>query len=142
MQAHASKTRLPQQDQKQNHRTLIWGALIWLTDFLLLDALNSVSCKWAFLTWPLAGLAAVQWLEIAISLVALLLIAWMVYVPWHNWRALQKRKPADNPHVLADTERDRGAFLAFLSMGLNIFFLLFVIGTLGPMLALKACGQA
>ena len=142
MQAHASKTRLPQQDQKQNHRTLIWGALIWLTDFLLLDALNSVSCKWAFLTWPLAGLAAVQWLEIAISLVALALIGWMVYLPWRNWRRTQPSKPLDDPQVLSDTERDRGAFLAFVTMGLNTFFLLFVIGTLVPMLTLKACGQA
>src|SRR5512142_3369331 len=142
MQAKASKTRLPQQDQKQNHSALIWGATIWLVDFLLLDSLNSISCKWAFLTWPLAGLTAVQWLEIGISLVALALIAWTTYVPWRNWRALQPRKPVDNPRVLGDTERDRGAFLSFLAMGLNAFFMLFVIGTLVPMLALKACGQA
>ncbi len=142
MQAKASKTKLPQEKQSQNHRMLIWGPTLWLVDFLLLDSLNSVSCKWAFLTWPLAGLTAVQWLEVAISLVALALMAWMTYVPWRNWRELQHRKPVDNPHALSDTESDRGAFLAFLAMGLNVFFLLFVIGTLVPMLALKACGQA
>ncbi len=138
----ASKTRLPQENQKQNHSTLIWGVVIWLVDFLLLDSLNSVSCKWAFLTWPLAGLAAVQWLEVAISIVALLLIGYLIYLPWRNWRSLQKKKPAKNPKAMAETQRDRGAFLAFLSMGLNTFFLIFVIGTLVPMLALKACGQA
>lgn len=138
----AATTQLPQQNQKQTHRTLYLGPTLWIVDFLLLDGLNSVSCKWAFLTYPLAGLTAVQWLEIAITLAAMLVMAYLVYLPWRNWRRLQPRQPLENPHVLRDTERDRGAFLAFLTMGLNSFFFLFTLATLVPMLALKACGQA
>lgn len=138
----ASTTRLPKTAQQTNHRALILSMLVWFTHLNLLYTLNNVSCKWAFLNFSLGGIAALQWLEVLISLIALAVIAYMTVLAWRNWRRLQSQPPADNPHMLRQTEEDRGAFLGFLALGINIFFLLFVIGTFVPMLTLKACGQA
>ena len=138
----ASTTQLPKTEQQQNHRLLYLGMLTWFIHENLIYGLNNVSCKWAFLNNNVDGLAALQWLEIAIAVIALALIAWVLVLSWQNWRIVQTARPARSPDTLQRTEQDRGGFLAFLAIGLNFFALLFVLGTLIPMLTLKACGQA
>src|SRR5512138_1369620 len=135
----ASTTQLPKTEQQQNHRLLVLGMLIWFIHENLIYGLNNVSCKWAFLNFNLGGLAALQWLEIAIAVIALALIAWVLSLSWHNWRTLQAQRLSNDPQLVERTEEDRGGFLAFLAVGLNFFSLLFVLGTFVPMFALKAC---
>ncbi len=137
-----SSTHLPQGNQQQNHRSLFLGMLVWFLHLNILNALTSVSCKWHWLTFRIAGMEALRFVEMIIGLVALLVMAYLVYLGWRNWRRLQRKKPAQNPHMLRDTEEDRGAFLAFLAMMANGFFLLFILATFVPMFSFAACGQA
>ncbi len=137
----ASRTRLPQTDQQRNHRMLFLGMLIWFLQLNVLNALTSLSCTWHWLQIPTAGLTSLQWVELIISLIASVAIAYMVYAPWRNWRKLERRKPARNPDLLTETQEDRGAMLAFLTMGVNAFFFMFAIATFVPIFALRACGQ-
>ncbi len=137
----ASTTDLPQKDQQRTNRSLFLGLLIWFLDLTGLNALNSVACKWHWLTNTIGWMDTLQFLEILISIVALLAIGYLIYAPWRNWRSLQRKKSLQNPHLLEDTEEDRGALLSFLAMGLNGFFFIFVIATLVLMFSFTACGQ-
>ncbi len=136
-----STTDLPPKEQQQTQRSIFLGMLIWFVDLVLLDALTSNACNWHWLTNTIGWLDALQFLEILISLVALALIGWLLFVGWRNWRTIQRRKPVQDKHTMEHTEEDRGALLSFLAIGLNSFFFLFVIATLVPMLSITACGQ-
>jgi hypothetical protein len=137
----ASTTKLPKKEQQQTQSSLFRGMLVWFLDLILLNSLNSVACEWHWLTSTVGWMDTLQFLEIGISLVALVLIGYLIYVPWRNWRGLQRQQPAQNPHMIEDTQEDRGALLSFLAMGLNAFFFLFVIATLVLMFSFTACGQ-
>ena len=138
----ASATELTKKQQQQTQRALMLGMLIWFVHLNTLNALTSVACKWGWLTNRIAGMEALQWVEVIISVVALLALLYLIYVGWRNWRSLQPKELRQNPRMLQDTEEDRGALLSFVAMAVNSFFLLFVIGTFVPMFALRACGQA
>ncbi len=136
-----STTGLTPKQQQQSQRMMMLGMIVWFLHLNLLNALTSVACKWHWLTMTIAGMETLQFVDILISAIALLIMAYMIYVPWRNWRSLQREKPLRNPHMLRDTEEDRGALLSFVAMMANSFFFLFVIATFVPMLALVACGQ-
>jgi threonine/homoserine/homoserine lactone efflux protein len=137
----ASTTKLSQKEQKRTQNSLFGGMLVWFLDLMILYALNSVACEWHWLTNTVGWMDVLQFIEILISLVALAMIGYLIYLPWRNWRGLQRKKPAQNPHLLEDTQEDRGALLSFLAMGVNGFFSLFVIATLVLMFSFTACGQ-
>ncbi len=136
------KTQLPRANQQQNHRALFLGMLVWFLHLIILDALTSVACEWHWLTNQIAGIDELQFVEMGIGLISLVIIAYLIYQGWRNWRSLQSRPPMQNPRMLEDTMQDRGAFLAFVSMMLNVFFLLFILATFVPMFSFVACGQA
>lgn len=137
----ASTTKLPQKDQQQTQRSLLLGMLIWFLDLTVLNALNSVACEWHWLTNMIGWMDVLQFLEIAVSIVALALIGYLTFVAWRSWRSVQRKQPAQDEHTFEHTEQDRGALLSFLAMGLNSFLFLFVIATLVLMFSFTACGQ-
>jgi hypothetical protein len=130
-----------QRDDRQIRLSLLAGIAVWFLHLNTIYALASLSCRWNWLPFRLSSLAGAQVLETIITLVAVLLLALLIYVPWRRWRAYQGRQAADQPHMLADTERDRRPLLAFVTMGLNGFLLLFAIALYVPIFALRACGQ-
>ncbi len=134
-------TKLEPKQQQQTQRMLFLGMLVWFLDLLFLNALNSVACEWHWLTITVGRMDVLQFVEIAVSLVALLLIGAMTYIPWRNWRSIQRKNPVQDQHAFEHTEEDRGALLSFLAMGMNSFFFLFVIATLVLMVSFTACGQ-
>ena len=129
-------------NERQSQWSLFLGILIWFLHFNILNALISVSCKWGWLTFPVAGLSGLQFVEAIISLIALLAMIFMIYLSWRYWRSFQQETPRNNPQLLQDTEEDRRPLAAFIAMLLNSFFILFVIGTFVATFALKTCGQA
>ena len=133
---------LAEPNEQQTRWSLFLGITIWFLHMNLLNALISVSCKWGWFTFPVAGLSGLQLVEMIISLIAILAMLFMIYLAWRYWRSFQTEKPTDNPQLLQNTEEDRRPLLAFIAMLLNVFFLLFVIGTFVAIFALKACGQA
>src|SRR5512142_734080 len=107
----SQNTRLSQANQQQNHRALFLGLLVWFVYQNLINSLTSVACEWHWLTIPVGGLESLQFVEMFIALVALVIMGYLLFLGWRNWRALQTKEPLQNPHMLRDTEQDRGALL-------------------------------
>jgi len=133
---------LSKPNEQQTHWSLFLGITIWFLHLNILDALISVSCKWGGLTFPVAGLSGLQFVEGIITLITILAMLFLIYLPWRQWRSFQTRQPTTNPQLLQDTEEDRPPLVAFIAMALNGFLILYILATFVPMLSLKACGQA
>jgi uncharacterized membrane protein len=136
----ALKNESPKAIERQTRWSLILGIVIWFLYLNTLNALTSVSCKWGWFSYNIAGMPGLQFIEALISLVVILLLLGMIFLSWRNWRSYQSKKPADNPQLFQDTEEDRRPLMAFVTMLLNVFFFLFAIATFVPMMTLKACG--
>ena len=87
--------------------SLLWGTVIWFLHLNLAYGLASLNCKWGWFGFRLVGLSGIVWVELALALVALLLMAYVVYLPWRDWRQYQSEWPPANAHLLAETEADR-----------------------------------
>ena len=88
----------------------------------------------------IAGVHALTLVQIALTVIAALLLGFTIFMPWRNWRHYQTQRPSDNPHLLQDTEIDRRPLMAFVAMLLNAHLLLFALASLVPILTLNACG--
>ncbi len=125
--------------ERQTWLSLLAGAVIWFLHLNLAYGLASLTCKWGWFSFTLAGLPGLLVVETLITLVALPLMLVAIYLPFRDWRRFQTEKPSDNPHLLHDTEKDRRPMVAFITMLLNSLFLLFVIATLVPIFTLNPC---
>jgi len=80
-------------------------------------------------------MSGLHFVQIVLATVALVLIAFFVYLPWRNWRRLE----AGQDDKIYQSANDRRSLIAFLTIGLNLFFLVFVVATFVPMLAINSC---
>ena len=126
---------------RQTRFILLLGIFIWFLHFNIIYALASLSCTWDWFSLTVAGIPGLKFIEAAITLLTLVLMLPLIYLPWRNWRQFQTAKPKDNPRMLQETEQDRRPFLAFITMLLNSLFFLFVIAFLIPVFALNVCAQ-
>ncbi len=128
---------------RKTDRPTIWslflGIAIWFADLNSVYAIPSLACKWGWFPFTILGIPGLVFIEAMITFIAMLLMAVMIYLPWRSWRKFQTDKPTNNPHMLADTERDRRPLMAFIAMLLNSFFFLFIIAFFIPMITLNAC---
>jgi hypothetical protein len=131
-----------QAEDRHMRRILLAGIGLWFLHQNIIYALSSISCTWGWFPFRLAGLTGLQVVETLITLTALALMLVLVYLPYRAWRSFQSEKPAENPHMLQDTEKDRRPLGAFIIMMLNSFFCVFMIATFVPVYALHVCSQA
>jgi hypothetical protein len=124
-------------DDRQTWRSLLFGFVVWFLHQNVMYMLTSLSCNWSLFSFTVAGLPGLKFIQLILTLIAGLLLLWLIYLPYRNWRAFQ----TDSEHMMEHTETDRRPLIAFVVMGLNGFFLLFVITSVVPVLALNACGQ-
>jgi type VI protein secretion system component VasK len=136
------RAQLTQAEEQQTKRSLFLGITIWFLHLNILNALISVACKWGGLTFPVGELSGLQFVEAILTLITIAAMLFLVYLPWRNWRSFQKEKPTNNPQLMEETEEKRQSLMAFITMMLNSFLVLYIIATFVPMFALKACGQA
>lgn len=134
-----AKRVLTSDEDKQSKRALVLGIVIWFLHLNVAYALASVSCRWTWLSFSVAGVPALSLVEILLTLVAMTLTGGLILVSWRNWRRHQTERPPQNPEMLEDTEKDRRPLLASVVMGSNAFFILFELATLVIILALKPC---
>lgn len=134
------KKRLVHDEEWQTKLSLLLGILIWFLHLNVVYGLDSLACKWGWFSATAGGSSGLQLVETIITLIAMLLILVTIYLPWRYWRSFQTEKPAKNPHLLHDTEKDRRPLLAFVTTLANSLFLLFVITAFVPIFALSACG--
>lgn len=133
--------KLTRAEEKQTRRSLFLGITIWFLYQNTINTLTSLSCTWNWFRFDVAGLPGLQFVAFLIGLVALLGMAFLIYLPWRNWQRFQTETPPRNPAMLEQTEEDRRPLMAFVTMLLNGFFLLFILATLVPMLVVHGCGS-
>lgn len=135
------KKRLTHDEEGQTKVSLLLGILIWFLHLNVVYGLASLACKWGWFSATAGGISGLQLVETIITLIAMLLMLVTIYLPWRHWRSFQTEKPAKNPHLLRDTEKDQRSLLAFIIAMTNSLFLLFVIAAFVPIFALSACGS-
>jgi uncharacterized membrane protein len=139
---NAPTTQITRSDERQTWLALFLGVVLLFLHQNLVYALNSVSCVWGWFTFTIAGVGGLVVVEAIITLIALALMLIMIYLPWKSWRRFQTHRPTENPHMLQDTEDDQRPLVAFITMLLNGFFLLFIFASLVPIFSLSPCAQA
>jgi hypothetical protein len=133
-------TKLTKEEERQTIWSLFLGPVIWFLHLNILNILTSVSCKWGWLNFSIAGLPGLRFVEMIISLVMLVLMLYMVFLAWRNWLEFQTERPIHNPNLLHDTEKNRSALLAFVALLMNTIFSVFILASFVLLFALKACG--
>lgn len=126
-------------DERRTKRSLLFGVVLWFTHLNVTYGLGSLSCKWSWLSNEIAGIPGLLFVEAALTLAALVLMAYLIYLPWRDWRTYQSQPTASNPGMLSDTEKNRRPLLAFITMLLNGLFMVFIIGNFVPIIALNPC---
>lgn len=121
--------------------SLFLGMTIWFLDLIALNGLTSLSCEWGWFSVSIAGMPGLRFAQMTITLVAVLLMLVLVYLPWRNWRWFMSERPTRGDHTLRETERDRRPMMALVTVLLNGLFLLFVIAQFVPMFVLNACSR-
>ena len=129
------------EDLRQTKRSLLLGIALWFMTLNVVYALASVGCYRGWFSFSVASFSGLQVIETIVTLASLAVMLRLIFVPWQRWRRYQSNKPLSNPHLLEDTDNDRLALVAFVVMLLNSAFLLFVIASFVPILALSACRQ-
>jgi hypothetical protein len=132
--------QLGEHEERQTKICLFAGIILWFVELNVIYALPSLSCKWGWFPFQVGPLSGLQFVQMLISLVAVALMAYVTYLPYRNWREYQTDPPAQNPHMLQDTEKERQSLLAFIVMMANSFFLLFILGLFVLIFSLKPCG--
>jgi hypothetical protein len=127
-------------EERQTKVCLFAGIIIWFVELNVIYALPSLTCKWGWFPFSVGPLSGLQFVQMLISLVALLLMATVIYLPYRNWREYQTEQPPQNPRMLQDTEKERQSLLAFIIMMANSFFFLFILGLFVVIFSLKPCG--
>src|SRR5437016_2558924 len=122
-----STTQPANADARQTTLSLLLGIVVWFLHQNIVYGVASLTCRWGWLTFNIAGVRALPVVEALITLVALLLLLRLFYLPWRIWRKYQSEKPPDNPRLLQDTEKDGPPLLAFVAMLTNSLFCLFVL---------------
>jgi hypothetical protein len=135
------KRKLTQAEERQTRLSLFLGIGIWFLHQNVLNAFTSLACTWNWFPFKIAGLPGLQFIELIISLAALAAMAYIIYLPWRNWNRFQTKTPPQNPQMLEQTEEDRRPLMAFVTMLLNVFFLVFIVATIVPMLTVHGCGS-
>jgi hypothetical protein len=133
--------KIPDDDAHQTRRALLFGIAVWFLHLNTIYALPSLSCKWNWFSFTIAGIRGLPFVEGIITILALVLLFFPISIAWKIWRKHQTKEPADNPYVLTDTEKNRHSLAAFIVMSLNCFFFLFAIANFIPMIALNACSS-
>ncbi len=134
-------SKLSKKQEQQTLLSLFLGPLLWFLQFNALNILTSVSCEWGWFPFKILGLPGLRFVELIITLVALLLMLYIVYLPGRIWGLFQSKEPAHNPHLLRDTEEGNWPLLASIAMLMNVIFSIIFLGSFVLLFFLKACGS-
>ena len=126
--------------------SLIGGTAVWALNFSGLHALNSLSCRWGWFGVP-AESGGLKTVQIAVTAVSALLMAASIFNCWNLWRSTRQKASADagepgqviQPGLLEQTVAARVPFLAFVTMLLNVLYLIIILISLGPISTLQVC---
>lgn len=120
--------------------SLIGGTAVWALYFSSVNALNSLACRWGWLGAP-ENPAPLKGVELAAAVLALALLAGSAYNVYTLWRQTRGQAGADAgaPGLLEQTILARTPFQAFVTLLLNVIYLLIILITLAPIVALPAC---
>jgi hypothetical protein len=135
---NASTGHITYNHDRQTLLSLLAGSAIWFLHLNVVYPLTSLACKWNWFPVEIMGMSGLLFVQLALSVIAALLIGITIYLPWRNWRHYQTEKN----QIPQQTEKERRPMMAFVTMLVNVFFLIFVVGSFVPIMALHACGYS
>lgn len=104
---------------------LFAGLVTWIIHFAVTYAVASTACQIGFLVdSTLLGINALTATLLIISIVALAILIYALFLTIRSWRKL---RGDDRQHLVGTPEGDRFRFMAFAATGLNLFFAVSVI---------------
>ena len=126
--------------------SLLGGTAVWALNFSGLHALNSLACRWGWFGVP-AESGGLKTVQIVVSLLSALLMAASIFNCWSLWRSTRRKAGADagkpgeplQPGLLEQTVAARLPFIAFVTMLLNVLYLIIILISLGPISTLGVC---
>jgi hypothetical protein len=133
---NASTPPAIQVNDRQTWLSFFLGFAVWFLHLNIVYPVTSLACKWGWFSFDDAGATNLRIVQIAITIIAAVVLIILIYLPWRNWHAFQ----TDSSETLRQTERDRRPLMGFVTMLLNSLLLLFVITSIVPVLALNPCG--
>jgi hypothetical protein len=130
-----NRSQIPQTNHRQIWLSLLFGFIVWFVYLNIVYPLTSLTCRWGWFPFNILGLPGLRFIQMVITVIALLLIARMIYLPWRNW----KRIEASEEDKFYQTAKDPHSLMMLVSMLLNTLFGLFIIVSFVPMFALNPC---
>jgi len=121
---------------RNNWRGLLAGVVVWFLHLNIVNALTSLTCVWGWFPFTIAGVIGLRFIHIIVSLVAGLVFTSIIVLSWRNWHSLQADSPQD---AMETTETDRRPFIAFVTMLLNVLFLVYALASLVMVIVLPPC---
>lgn len=126
--------------------SLIGGTVIWAIYFSSVHALNSLACRWIWLS-ALAGGSGLKLVQMLAAVLALVLIATFSYNAHHIWRNKHRKTNADTsqprtPMPPGQLEQRVAAPIPFeapVILLLNIFYLVTILITWAPIVMRATC---
>src|SRR5438477_5501190 len=79
-------TRQNKRTERQTGLSLLLGICIWFLYLNTAYALASLSCQLGWLSFHIAGMSGLQFVETLIVVVAIMLMLVTIYLPWRDWR--------------------------------------------------------
>jgi hypothetical protein len=116
--------------------SFLGGTAIWAIAFMIVYGLNSLACVWNWFALPSGGTGpGLKVAQISISVIALALLAYCVYVAFREWRG--ERTQRENEEDESITARN--SMLAFVSLLVNTLYFLITAVFLIPIFVLPVC---
>ncbi len=136
--------------------SLVGGTVVWGLYFSGLHALNSLTCRFGWFGAP-AESGGLKLVQIAVTVLALALIAAAAYNVYNLWRATRRKANTDaiavadgddsgvpgnliEPGNLEQTVAAYTPFAAFVLLLLNSLYFLIILVSLAPIATLTTCG--
>lgn len=128
--------------------SLVGGTAVWGLYFSGLHALNSLSCRFGWFGVPAEG-GGLKLIQIAVTVLAFVLIAVAAYNVYDLWRATRRKASDDSgvpgnpiePGSLEQTVAACTPFTAFVLLLLNSLYFLIILVSLAPIATLTTCGS-
>jgi len=130
---------------------LIGGTAVWAIYFTFVYSLTSLSCFWSWFDLSVNGSGpALKITQAIATVIALALTGYFSFVAFQEWRDTRDKLQTSEAHIVAhqinavsgeeaETITARNPMLAFVTLLLNMLYMLIIVVSFVPIFVLPAC---
>jgi hypothetical protein len=116
---------------------IFFSPVVWSIYHVVGYALVEAACETTFLGFDIAGVSALLVVELALTVIVLLIMGWNAVWSYRSWRHYAAEDPAEEFPLQA---YDRDEFMALSGLLLSATFILTILLTAYPFFVLNPCG--